>query len=446
VVIIAVAGLGVAAVAATCARDDPDTVTKRRHRLGILTDGLLTGAALTILFALVAVDAPAFTGIGRAPEATVRALLWLALAAALLVAPRRPSPDPPVTAADSDRLRRLALPTVLLVALIVLMLLISQSLVAVLAFALPGLTVVALAALVVVPAILVSATLAGLADTQAHGVRLSARIEREPRLVLLVLLAKLVLITLVWLLGRWGSPNGALLNPTAAAWIGSLLVAGIVLILLCVEGRLSLSTGDHPRVAWLSGWLVAVPLGIAAFLGLLLGVLPRLSHRPWTIIGLATLAVMAGLFRGDVDGWRRAVRWGVAMTVAVLLSLLSPRSVPIDLPSFLVDGSLINLRALIVLLIIGLLVGIAVLLGRQDSTGTPRRLPARRRLVGDGPGDAEPSCAGHDRLAAADSDRPDQRGQRGIAKTRHGQCAEGRSTGQLGIKAAEVLRSSLSIS
>jgi hypothetical protein len=169
-VIIAGAGLGVATVGATRALDDRHAVTKRRRRLGILTDGLLTGAALTILFALVAVEGPAFTGMGRAPVATVRALLWLALAAALLVAPRRPSPAPPLTAADSDRLRRLALPTVLLVALIVLMLLISQSLVAVLAFVLPGLTVVALAALVVVPAILVSATLAGLADTQAYGV------------------------------------------------------------------------------------------------------------------------------------------------------------------------------------------------------------------------------------------------------------------------------------
>ena len=47
VVIITGAGLGVATVAATCVLDDPDTVTKRRHRLGILTDGLLTGAALT---------------------------------------------------------------------------------------------------------------------------------------------------------------------------------------------------------------------------------------------------------------------------------------------------------------------------------------------------------------------------------------------------------------
>jgi hypothetical protein len=53
---------------------------------------------------------------------------------------------------------------------------------------------------------------------------------------------------------------------------------------------------------------------------------------------------------------------GVAMTLAVVLSLLAPLSVPFDLPSFLVDGSLINLRTLIVLLIIGLLVGIAVLL------------------------------------------------------------------------------------
>ena len=169
---------------------------------------------------------------------------------------------------------------------------------------------VALAALVVVPAMLVSATMASLADTQTYGVRLSARIERRPRLVLLVLLAKLVLITLVWLLGRSGSPNGALLNPTTAAWIGSLLVAGIVLILLGAERRLGLSTGDHRRVVWLSDWLVAVPLGIVALLGLLLGVLPRLSQQPWTIIGLATLAVMAGLSRGDVDGWRRTIRWG----------------------------------------------------------------------------------------------------------------------------------------
>jgi hypothetical protein len=362
VVIIAGAGLGVATVGATRALDDRYALMKRRHRRGILTDGLLTGAALTILFALVAVDAPAFTGMGLAPLVAVRALLWLALAAALLVVLRQPSPAPVQTAADSDRLRRLALPTVLLLALIVLLLLLSQSLVAVLAFILPGLTVVALAALVVVPAILVSATLAGLADTQAYRVRLSALIERRPRLVLLVLIAKLVLITLVWLLGRWRSPNSLLFNPSAAAWIGSLLVAGIVLILLGAERRLGLSIGDHPRVARLSGWLVAVPLGIVALLGLLIGVLPTLSHQPWTIIGLATLALMAVLFRGDVDGWRRAVRWAVAMTVAVLLSLLAPRSVPFDLPSFLADGSLINRRTLIVLLIIGLLVGIAVLL------------------------------------------------------------------------------------
>jgi hypothetical protein len=50
------------------------------------------------------------------------------------------------------------------------------------------------------------------------------------------------------------------------------------------------------------------------------------------------------------------------MTVAVLLSLLASRSVPLGLPSFLVDGSLINLRMLIALLITGLLVGIGVLL------------------------------------------------------------------------------------
>jgi hypothetical protein len=50
------------------------------------------------------------------------------------------------------------------------------------------------------------------------------------------------------------------------------------------------------------------------------------------------------------------------MTVAGLVSLLAPRSVPFDLPSFLVDGSLINLRTLIVLLITGLLVAVAVLL------------------------------------------------------------------------------------
>jgi hypothetical protein len=115
-------------------------------------------------------------------------------------------------------------------------------------------------------------------------------------------------------------------------------------------------------VARLSGLLVAVPLGIVALLGLLLGVLPSVSQRPWTIIGLATLALMAGVIRGDVDGWRRAVRWGVTMTLAVLLSLLAPRSVSFDLPNFLVDGSLINLRTLIVLLITGLMVGIAVLL------------------------------------------------------------------------------------
>ena len=74
-VIIAGAGLGVATVGATRALDDRGAVAKRRHRRGILTDGLLTGAALTILFALVAVDAPAFTDLGRAPVAVVRALL-----------------------------------------------------------------------------------------------------------------------------------------------------------------------------------------------------------------------------------------------------------------------------------------------------------------------------------------------------------------------------------
>src|SRR5688500_17550588 len=52
VVIIDGAGLGVGTVGATRALDDPVAVTKRRRRLGILTDGLLTGAALMILFTL----------------------------------------------------------------------------------------------------------------------------------------------------------------------------------------------------------------------------------------------------------------------------------------------------------------------------------------------------------------------------------------------------------
>jgi hypothetical protein len=171
-------------------------------------------------------------------------------------------------------------------------------------------------------AILVSTALAGLASTEALGARLSARIERRPRLVLLVLLAKLVLITLVWLLGRTDAPNGAVLNPTAAAWIGSLLVAGIVLILLCLERRLGLSTGDHSRAAWLSGFWSPYQWASFAFLALLLGVLPRLSHQPWTIIGLATLALTAGLSRSAANGWRRGVRWGAAMTIAAQGSLV----------------------------------------------------------------------------------------------------------------------------
>ena len=71
------------------------------------------------------------------------------------------------------------------------------------------------------------------------------------------------------------------------------------------------------------------------------------------------------------------------MTVAVLLSILAPRSVPFDLPSFLVDGSLINLRMLIVLLITGLLVAVLVTLSEvvPGTTGLNIDLPQTLLLL-----------------------------------------------------------------
>ena len=344
-------GLGVAVVGAT---RTPVAAGPGRARRRSFSDALLSLAAVSVLLTLACVDAAADIGLNTPQTMLVRALVWLALALALapILDPRPTRPGPGDI--DFDRFRRLVLPSLVLIALAFAVLAVSRSVTAALQFLEPALAVPGLAALVVLPTILVSTTVAGLADTQRRGEQLSALLDRRPYLVVGVVLVRLALIGFLLALGRWLRPDVVLLSFSIAAWSGTLIVGLLVVALLSVERRLGLTTGDHPRIARLAGWVVALPMASVAVFGWLIGVLPDLVHHPGAVIAVGLLVVAVRRLHRASRRLSGTATTALAAASGLIVSLLVLPSTGLQLPATLSSGNLVTVT------VVGGLLGLAV--------------------------------------------------------------------------------------
>jgi hypothetical protein len=156
---------------------------------------------------------------------------------------------------------------------------------------------------------------------------LSALVEDRPKLLVPVLVVKLLIIGLIFLAGRWLSPQSSLLNSSTASWIGSVVAGLLVLVLLSLDRRVAVATTDYPLLSRFSGALLGGVLAALAGVVLLVTVLKNAVHRPWMLAGLVVVLVL-GVVAGREIRWRwRLVIYLAACVAGLAASVLSVRSI-----------------------------------------------------------------------------------------------------------------------
>ena len=367
--ILAAAATGLAFVGATTGLPQvpADIATGSRRRYRTLWEriprGMFTLGALSPLLVVLILDDLARAGLARTGTTILRAVLWCLFVVGAISLLHRTPHSGSSGVVDCDRALRLASPTVLLLVGVGVASVLDRSL-ATAEFLLGyPIALAGFASLAVVPTILVSSAVEGLRKVQKRGVRLSVLVEHRPQLLVLVLVVKLVIIGLIFLIGRSLLPERSLLSSSTASWMGSVLAGLLVLALLSLDRRIGLAATHHLLLSRFSGALLGGVLGALAGVVLLVTVLNSAAHRPWTLAGLVVvlvLGVVAG--RGIRWRWRLAV-YLTACIAGLGASVLSVRSIafaPPRISSAIFDETW-SKREIVLVLVVALVLAIGCL-------------------------------------------------------------------------------------
>ncbi|MEP6648737.1 MAG: hypothetical protein ABJA74_02335 [Lapillicoccus sp.] len=307
----AASGLGL--YAATRPPDESLTVSGwgRRLRTGGSRTArmLLTGAALSIL-ALPLLRLP--VGAGRQGPDLLAVALWMALFLSVLFLTRRR--DPTVAPVDVARLAAMVAPAVLVVAAAWVVMVAEVGDV-------PGLVdtqllLLACAAVVVVPTVVVSGAVEGVARTGSRGELLVTRTRSAPGFVIAVIAVKLVLALAVYLWGLAHDPVVTLVGASGAAWAGALVGATMMLALLVLDRRVVLARSHREAVSRVTGFVVGLPLTLLVAIPVALVLLGSALGRPRTVAALAAV-IGVGYLSGRVTGVPRRVLLGIGLFAAL---------------------------------------------------------------------------------------------------------------------------------
>ena len=241
-----------------------------------------------------------------------RIVMWVGFAAACLYVARRRRPHS-AALVDGDRALRVALPVMLVIAVVATPVTAGSSLWNTTLLLLGVLSVILNLGISAAIGILVTLTVKGLEATRDRGKRVSAFIGERKRMLLAIVGAKLLGILLVWALRRTLVPDEPVLDLSLATCVMATIAAAIVVVLLVIDSHVRLSRSDHEVVSRFSGIVVGGALSCGFAAALLIGVgTSAIATRPLSLIGAALLLALAVALSG-------VRRWPARVTAYAIL-------------------------------------------------------------------------------------------------------------------------------
>ncbi|KLO31564.1 hypothetical protein ABW16_01610 [Mycolicibacter heraklionensis] len=281
--------------------------------------GGLAALCLTVLF----LD---LTSLGAA--STMLALaFWICLAAGCLWAVRR-APTLPARLLERSQAMKVLVPAALLLLLAALAAVVGRSTWIVEWVLAPTLILVAFSAVAVLPALSTVGAAKGLETLHNRGTKVAEKVRVRPWTLFGMGLAKLAIITWLWLAYRSQGQSGSKVGTSWSAWIAGVALALLVMTLFSVNRRLTFSDSDHLTVSRTTGLLVGaalIPIVVVAFVS---GVRTTRPDKLLTIIAIAIVIIAAVVASRMEQRRQRIAAVAATLALAVFSSLwLLPRQI-----------------------------------------------------------------------------------------------------------------------
>lgn len=264
------------------------------------------------------------TSLGAASRAVALAV-WICLVAGCLWAIRR-APTHPTRLLERSQAMKILVPAVLLLLLAALAAVVGRSTWVVDFVLAPTITLVAFAAVAVLPALSTTVAAKGLDTLHNRGTQVAEKVRDRPWMLFFVALVKLAIIAGLLLGYRNQEQPESKVGSSWSAWLAGVALALLVMTLFSVNRRLTFSASDHLTVSRTTGLLVGAALGVVVIVALFIGLLPALRDKPLTIVAIA-FVFMAAVWGSRIERRRRRIGAAAAtVALAVLFPLwLLPR-------------------------------------------------------------------------------------------------------------------------
>ncbi|HEY3339451.1 MAG TPA: hypothetical protein VGK18_13185 [Propionicimonas sp.] len=233
-----------------------------------------------------------------------------------------------------------------------------------------ALTFTSFAAILIVPTLLVRAGLAGLAKSRDRAQLVGRVLPDGPGRATGFLLAKAAaLLVLAAVVPLW-HPGAVLLSPSPVSWVGALVAAGLVVLLLWFDHRAWPVRRDLKVLSAAGGLILAIPLGVLVAVAFAMGMGPAIAANPWQAASVVLVALASWLpAHRRAGSWRRGVEWIVAAAVGAAGWSTLGRAPAVPMSTGPVTGPSLDLAIIVFVCSLVLLAGsfIAVAVARRQT-------------------------------------------------------------------------------
>jgi hypothetical protein len=291
-----------------------------------VVDRLLPFTGLIALVFSVALAQPTSLGEAmRTPVAVPAVALWLAFAVTCVYVSRRAARDSSGLF-DERRTAKVAVPGVLILAILVGAIAVGHSPAVVATLLIPSLAIAAFAAIVVLPAVSAESAVKGLDAVRNRGERAVRFARHRPWLVAATAVVKLLVIGAVWGVWHVRRPNDPVLGSTVGIWVLASAAAVFVLLIFVFDRRFGIAAADHPVVSRTSGLLLGAALGGLIAVVFIFGTLGAVVRQPLPLIGIAVLLALGAATGRLGDRRARLAIYAAAAVLAILAAIFLTRA------------------------------------------------------------------------------------------------------------------------
>jgi hypothetical protein len=329
-------------------------------------DRLLPFAGLVVLTYSVVLLQPAAVGeVMRTPVAVPAIALWLVFAVACVFVSRRVARSTSGLF-DVQRTANVALPAVLILAMLVGAMAVGRSPDVAASLLMPTLVLAGFAAIAVLPAVSAESAVKGLDAVRNRGERAVRFARRRPWLVAATAVFKLLVIVAVWGVYHLRRPPGEVLGSTVSAWVLASATAVFVIVLFVLDRRFGLAAADHPVVSRTSGLLLGGSLGVLIAVACIVGTLGVVVRQPLPLIGVAVLLTLSAATGGLRNRRARLATYAVSAVLATFAAILFTRAHSAGGSAF--SPTMLNIPVVGSVLAVGLATGIVCMVVRIRRT------------------------------------------------------------------------------